>query len=60
MKVVRLSSEQCGEDHGSVHLDLGLCGDASSVPHVHVEPAEFDTGFSKSDIDLVINDDVSG
>lgn len=49
------SMEQYSEDHGSVHLDLCLCGDSFSVPHLLVKSAECDTDFGKSGIDLVIN-----
>lgn len=54
------SIEQSDDDSGSVHLEIGLCSDTYPVSHVLVDSAECETGFSKSDIDLVIDNDISG
>ena len=52
--------EQCGENHGPIHLYLGLYGDAPPVPHVLVESPKGSIGFNKSGIHVIVNDNVSG
>ena len=48
--------EQGGEHYRFADLDLCLCGDASSVPHILVKSAEGSTCLGESGVDLVVDD----
>ena len=52
--------EQCDENYGPVHLDLGRLGDVLSIPDVPVESAQGNTSFCKSGIHFVVNNNASG
>ena len=52
--------QQCGENNGPVHLDLGHCRDPSPVPNVFVQSAEGGARLCESGVDFIVNDNVSG
>lgn len=52
--------QQCSENHRLVDLNLCLCFDAFSVPHVLVQSAESNARLGQSSVYLVIDHTVSG
>ena len=52
--------QQCWEDDGAIHLQLGGKADASSVPDAGVKSAKGCTGFGDTRVHFIINHNTAG